>query len=264
MNLILSKAVKPPSIVAGSRIIPQWNFSGYTGDTLKPEQTREDNGMNTGASAGSSRAVIVTGGSIGPWALDEFRSGDYLIGADSGADFLIRNGYVPDLALGDFDSVTPERMSAIAAASKEMLAVDAVEKDWTDTELALREAMKRGYAQVRILGGLGTRFDHSLANVHLLRQAVTQEVEVVIVDEHNEIRLCTGECRIKADHRYPYVSLLPLTTVVTGVTLKGFRYPLTDAVLTLGWSLGVSNVLEEPSGIISIADGQILVIRSRD
>ncbi|WP_123040637.1 thiamine diphosphokinase [Cohnella candidum] len=210
------------------------------------------------------RAVIVTGGRLGDWALDELREGDYLIGADSGAEFLVSRGLVPDLALGDFDSVPPERLPAIREAARECLAVDAVDKDWTDTELALREAQDRGYADIRILGGLGTRFDHSLANVHLLRQALARGGQALLVDEHNEIRLCTGECRIEADPRYPYVSLLPLTETVTGVTLTGFRYPLTEAVLTLGWSLGVSNVLEADIGNVTIRGGQVLIIRSRD
>jgi thiamine pyrophosphokinase len=220
--------------------------------------------MNQTEYGSGRRAVIVTGGRLGAWVLDEIRSGDYLIGADSGADFLVRNGYNPDLALGDFDSVPPDRLPSISDASKEMLAVDAVDKDWTDTELALREAVNRGYSNIRILGGLGTRFDHSLANVHLLRQAFDQGCEAVLVDEYNEIRLCTGECRLETDSRYPNVSLLPLTTVVTGVTLTGFRYPLTNAVLTLGWSIGVSNVLEAMSGMITLSEGQVLVIRSRD
>jgi thiamine pyrophosphokinase len=210
------------------------------------------------------RAVIYTGGRLGEWALRYMQPGDYVIGADSGALFLIDHGYEPDLALGDFDSVPAEALPVIAEKAREMLAVDAIHKDWTDTELALREAISREYSEILILGGLGTRFDHSLANVHLLLQAHTSNCEALLIDEHNEIRLCSGESRIEADEQYPYVSLLPLTMVVTGVTLEGFRYPLTDAVLTLGWSLGVSNVLDAPEGRISVTAGQILVIRSRD
>lgn len=220
--------------------------------------------MKTPILSGKRRAAIVTGGRLGDWSLDLISPDDYLIGADSGADFLIRAGFTPDLAVGDFDSVAPDRMEAIARESRELMAVDAVDKDWTDTELALREAANRGYADIRIIGGLGSRFDHSLANVHLLRQAYAQQAEAHLVDEHNEIRLCTGFCRLQADSRYPYVSLLPLTTVVTGVTLAGFRYPLHEAVLTLGWSIGVSNEMSGAEGTVTIKDGQLLVIRSRD
>lgn len=212
----------------------------------------------------SRRAVIVTGGALGDWALERITPGDYLIGADSGADFLVRNGYAPDLALGDFDSVAPDRLREIERTAIETLSVDPVDKDWTDTELALREALSRGFSDILIAGGLGTRFDHSLANVHLLRQTRAGNGDAQLIDEHNEIRLCTGICRIKADSRFPYVSLLPLTAEVTGVTLTGFRYPLHDATLKLGWSIGVSNVLEEATGTVSLSDGELLIIRSRD
>jgi len=220
--------------------------------------------MDQSPTGAGRRALIVTGGRLGDWVLDEIETADYIIGADSGADFLVRRGIVPDLALGDFDSVAPERLPLIRETARSFQSVDAVDKDWTDTELALREAVGRGYAEVRIAGGLGTRFDHSLANVHLLRQARLTGSEACLVDEHNEIRLCAGRSALKSDDRFPYVSLLPLTTVVTGVTLTGFRYPLTDATLRLGWSIGVSNVLDAPLGTVTIAEGEVLIIRSRD
>jgi len=219
--------------------------------------------MSTSTSA-YTRAVIYTGGRLGPWALEGLSSGDFLIGADRGAEFLVRHGRSPHLALGDFDSVSDAEMSRISANAKQLLSCDAIDKDWTDTELALREAVSRGFKEIVLFGALGTRFDHSLGNVHLLRQAHEQGCELTIVDEHNDIRLCSGQLRLAANPRFPYVSLLPLTPEVAGITLQGFRYPLTDAVLKLGWSLGISNVLESSEGTISIGDGLLLVIRSRD
>ncbi|TFE24885.1 thiamine diphosphokinase [Cohnella luojiensis] len=212
----------------------------------------------------NTRALIFTGGNLGQWALDQLSSQDYVIGADRGAEFLIHNGKVPHLALGDFDSVTSDQMKRIAAEAVEFLTCDAIDKDWTDTELALREAIGRGYKEIMIMGALGTRFDHVLGNVHLLRQAREQGSTLTLIDENNEIRLCTEILRLKANSRFPYTSLLPLTLEVKGVTLQGFRYPLHDATLKLGWSLGISNVLDAPEGTISIADGMLLVIRSRD
>lgn len=214
--------------------------------------------------ARDSRAIIFSGGNLGPWALDFIDSTDYLIGADAGAAFLLTHGYKPHLSLGDFDSVDPRVMNRITFESDECLAYDAVDKDWTDTELALREAMNRGYTDILIIGALGTRFDHSLANVHLLRQAADRGCDALLIDERNEIRLCVSQCRLTADERYDYVSLLPLTDQVAGITLHGFRYPLTNATLTIGQSLGISNVLEETEGSISLTEGMLLVIRSRD
>jgi len=215
-------------------------------------------------SCAQARAVIVSGGHLGDWALEHIRPDDFVIGADSGADFLMQKGLRIDLAIGDFDSVPAGRLQTILAAAGEWQTVDPVDKDWTDTELALREAIRRGFRRLLLLGGLGTRFDHSLANVQLLHQALIHQCEAILVDEHNEIRLCAGACRLQADARYPYVSLLPLTPRVVGINLTGFRYPLTDAELVMGQSLGISNVLEAEFGEILVREGMLLVIRSRD
>ncbi|WP_239614404.1 thiamine diphosphokinase [Cohnella mopanensis] len=212
-----------------------------------------------------TRAFIYTGGRLGPWALAQLPADDaYLIGADRGADFLIHNGYTPHLALGDFDSVTSDQMNLIRENAIELLTCDAIDKDWSDTELALREAIARGYTNITLLGALGTRFDHGLGNVHLLRVANELGCSLTVLDEHNEIRLCDGRLKLASNSAFPYTSLLPLTLEVTGITLEGFRYPLHQATLRLGTSLGISNVLDAPAGTITIEDGLLLVIRSRD
>ena len=211
-----------------------------------------------------ARAYIFTGGRLGSWALTSMGSEHYLIGADRGAYFLAEHGYSPDLALGDFDSVTPEQMRVIETAAHELSAYDAVDKDWTDTELAVREAIDRGFKDIVLFGALGTRFDHSLSNIQLLNLAHEQGCALKLIDEHNEISLCSDTMLLDADERYPYVSLLPLTQVVTGITLHGFRYPLSDATVKSGQSIGISNVLVEATGTIIIGTGLLLVIRSRD
>lgn len=210
------------------------------------------------------RALIVTGGNVGAWTLALLPAYSYIIGADRGAEFIARGGGRMQLALGDFDSIGEGQLDAVRSAADETIVYDAVDKDWTDTELAFREAAGRGFADIDIAGALGTRFDHSLANVHLLKQAQELGCSLRLIDEHNLISLCAGTMRLSADPRYSNVSLLPLTERVTGITLQGFRYPLHDATIKLGQSIGVSNVLDAPTGTITIASGLVLVIRSRD
>ncbi|TDF97162.1 thiamine diphosphokinase [Paenibacillus piri] len=213
----------------------------------------------------SSRIVIFSGGRLGVWALRMLKPEDFLIGADAGALFLIRQGLSPDVALGDFDSVTSAEAAAIKAASKQYIDCDPVMKDWTDTEMAFQYALDRRPSEIVMCGVLGTRWDHSLANLHLLRKGVEAGVRCTIVDEHNEIAAIDGWApwRLKRG-RYPHVSLLPLSLEVTGITLEGFQYPLKDAALSLGQSLGISNVLLEPEGTITISGGLLLVIQSGD
>ncbi|UUZ82929.1 thiamine diphosphokinase [Paenibacillus sp. P26] len=125
------------------------------------------------------------------------------------------------------------------------MSCDPVWKDLTDTEMAMTWAMEQGAQDLVLVGVLGDRLDHSLANVHLLRKALEAGVRRRIVDAQNEVQLMNGQhpLVLHPDHRYTQVSLLPLSLEVTGINLSGFLYPLNEATLTIGQSLGISNVL---------------------
>jgi thiamine pyrophosphokinase len=209
------------------------------------------------------RIVIVTGGTLGSWVKQELRQDDLLVGSDKGAYFLLENGFTPDLAVGDFDSVTAEELTYIRSASKLFLPCDPVDKDYTDTELAFNWALQQQPAEIVLLGALGTRFDHSLANVHLLRKGLETGTRCKIVDDHNEIILLNQTTAIYKGS-YTHISLLPLSIEVTGITLTGFQYPLQSATLRIGQSLGISNILLQEKGLIEIDSGYLLVIQSKD
>lgn len=209
------------------------------------------------------RAVIFSGGTLGPWALSEILEEDLLIGVDRGALFLIQNGLGPHISLGDFDSTTPEEVELIRQGSEQFQDWDPVDKDWTDTELALNWALQQNPREILIIGALGTRFDHTLANVHLLVKAHRHNIQCSIIDKHNKITLIETYGQIQRN-RYTYVSLLPLSTKATGVTLEGFQYPLHNATFSLGETIGVSNVLIADTGHIHVATGQLLCIQSID
>ena len=210
-----------------------------------------------------TRIVIVTGGRLGDWALPLIDPDDYIIGADAGALFLVRHGIRPDIALGDFDSVTAEEFEWIRRNSGETHEYDPVDKDYTDTELAWRLAVAKRPREIMMVGALGTRFDHTLANVHLLRFAAREGVPAFLADEHNRIRLASGELRL-TNGGFAYISLLPLTETVTGITLTGFQYPLHEATIEIGQSIGISNKLLGEEGKIGLREGLLLVIESRD
>ena len=212
-----------------------------------------------------SRVLIFTGGRLTDWSVSHIRSDDYLIGADRGAAFLINLGFRPNMAIGDFDSVTSEQRAHIRSHSDTFEECDPILKDYTDTELAFQLALDRSPDEIILFGALGTRVDHSLANIHLLLRAAEQGIRCRIIDECNELQATTGELQItNQDGAYTYVSLLPLTIEVTGIHLEGFRYPLYNATLTIGQSLGISNELIGTSGTIRIRSGALLVIQSKD
>lgn len=214
------------------------------------------------------RYVICSGGQLGDWVLAELREDDVLVGADRGALFLVDRGLRPEMALGDFDSVNAEELERIRAGSRQFEACDPIQKDWTDTEMALRWVLSqydRKPAEVLLLGVLGSRWDHSLANIHLLRTLLEAGVRGRIADETNELCLVDSSAPLTiARTRHTRVSLLPLSLEVTGITLSGFQYPLNEATLTIGQSLGISNVLLEETGTVRVRDGLLLVIQSMD
>lgn len=211
----------------------------------------------------SKRVVIFAGGELSPDYFDLLDEDDFIIGADQGALFLISHGYTPDIAVGDFDSVSPEALQDIENVSKKTITCDAVNKDLTDSEMALDIAIDQHPDSILLLGVTGTRIDHSLASIQMMTRALQRQINCYVMDTHNYITL-TGSQAVINDLGYTYVSLLPLTPEVSGITLEGFQYPLTDATLKLGQSLGVSNKLISSSGTVSIRSGLLLIIQSKD
>jgi thiamine pyrophosphokinase len=210
------------------------------------------------------RIIIYTGGTLGAWALEDLRPDDVYIGADRGALFLVQQGLTPTIALGDFDSINNVELELIRQNSRELLACDPVMKDLTDTEMAFTWALNQKPEEIIIYGALGTRLDHSLANIHLLRKALKLLIKCTIIDAHNRIHLTDHYLQLEKSAHFSHVSLLPLTLEVKGITLEGFQYPLQDATLEIGQSLGISNILTAPCGHIHLSQGLLLVIESKD
>ena len=210
------------------------------------------------------KALIVTGG-LAPSRelLDQVigQGVDLIIAADSGASVLLKEDIPFDLALGDFDSLKPELFEGIKK-DREVITYK-VNKDFTDTEAALHEAVNRGAEEVIILGGTGTRLDHLLANVGLLLQGLKMGVKVSLLDNHNEAFLIDGPCSV-APRAGWYLSFLPLGGNVSNFTLTGVKYPLKAHELTLGSTLTVSNEFTDEVVRIDFQEGLVLVVISRD
>lgn len=212
------------------------------------------------------RILLFSGGALGPWALDEIKADDVLVGADRGALFLVEHGFRPDMAIGDFDSVSLEELQRIQQASKHVVACDPVMKDVTDTDMAFDWSIRQEPSELLMLGVVGTRLDHTLSNIQLLKKAADSGVSCRIADAANQIQLVRGPAdrQLIRRSRFTHVSLIPLSMEVTGITLDGFRYPLRQAALALGQSLGLSNVLIQDVGMISVAEGLLLIVESMD
>ena len=115
------------------------------------------------------------------------------------------------------------------------------------------------------MGALGRRMDHALANIHILKDALEANIPCQMIDEHNRIYLINKEMALEKDKVYgKYVSLIPLTSTVEGLTLAGFKYPLHDYTLPIGTSLGISNEIVTDTAHIEMKNGILIVIESRD
>ncbi len=214
------------------------------------------------------RILIISGGRIEDAFADAYIQNyrpQYLIAADGGMDYCRRSNRIPDCIVGDFDSVKPETLEYFQTFPQIIWKQFQPEKDETDTELAMRTAFEHGADELHILGATGSRLDHVLANIQLLYQALIRDIPTYLVDANNRIALVDGERTIKKNEQYgKYVSILPLTTTAEGVTLKGFAYPLTKAVLYSSNSLGVSNEIVDEEAKIELEKGIAIVIESKD
>ncbi len=182
-----------------------------------------------------------------------------VIGVDRGALHLQAAGIAPTLIIGDMDSLDEENVRRYEAQGCRFIRYPR-EKDETDTELALGEAFKMTPAEVWIWGAMGFRIDHTLANLSLLVRGGEQGVEVKLIDEWCEVLLVTGRMVLDGEVGQT-VSLLPFAGDVSGVTLSGFEYPLTRAVLTVGRPRGISNRLTARRGIIEVETGCLIAVR---
>lgn len=209
------------------------------------------------------RCVLVSNGNSSLSTLkNNINPSDYLVGVDRGAITLLINHYSLDSAIGDFDSVSQEELVLIKRKTKKIITFKS-EKDYTDTELALQEVIKRGYKDIKILGGIGTRIDHTLANILLLEKYQKAGRIIKIIDEDNEIEIVIKKKIITKNPNLPNISLISLTDSSL-ISLIGFKYPLKNKKVKRGETLCISNELVSKEAKVVVKTGKVLIIKSKD
>ncbi len=212
--------------------------------------------------------LIITGGKLDLAFAGAFCKGqpfDKKIAVDGGLAAFQALNLVPDMAVGDFDTASREVLDKFHAIPYIVWDVHDPEKNETDTELALRRAMACGCTKITILGATGGRFDHLLSNVYLLYNCLQQGVEACILDPQNKIYLIEEEHTFTRREQWgKYISFLPFSGEIKGITLDGFRYPLTDYDLDAASSRCISNELSEETGRIQMEEGVAICVESRD
>lgn len=221
---------------------------------------------NNESKDGYNKILIVTGGSVSEDLLSRhIHSGEYqyIIGVDKGLEALRALDVSPDLAVGDFDSADAG-IRAMYENSSNAIVLNP-EKDYTDTHVAVTSAMELKPEAITLIGATGSRIDHVLGNLALLKLCLLRGVKLVIEDEHNRIYMTDGKACIRKNDAYgKYVSLIPFSDKVTDINLKGFKYDLENADFVKEETLGVSNEIREEEGHISIGDGYLIILETKD
>lgn len=208
-----------------------------------------------------NRAVIITSYIEGKIDIKKFiNSEDYVICTDGGYNIAAENNIRPDMLLGDFDSIKGEIPSGIEIKRF------APEKDYTDLELAIRTAYESGFTHILILGGMGGRLDHTVANLQLLSCYSASLESIVMMDGNNKCFVLNSSKEsniVLKKEKDSYFSVFSLSEKTLGVSISDAKYELHDHTLTRTFPLGVSNEFTEKNTVISIKDGTLLVVVSK-
>ncbi len=185
---------------------------------------------------------------------------DFFIFCDGGLAHAENLGVNPSLIIGDFDSYPREKAAADNRDNVEMMVLPC-EKDDTDTVFAVKEGIKRGFSEFLLLGAVGQRLDHSLANVSVLLMLNGAGKRGLILDDYSEIRL-VGRETAYIDEKFSYFSLLNITGKAEGITIRNAKYPLENARISCDYQYGISNeVLAGERAEVSVAEGELLLIK---
>lgn len=180
--------------------------------------------------------------------------GAFIIAADAGVGKLNKAGIVPNLIIGDFDSYG-ERPNG------ENVRVFPVEKDDTDTMLALKEAIKRGFDTVYISGGIGGELDHTVANLQALLYARKNGVSAFLADGIQTATVIDSASPLFFDEDMRgRCSVFAFGGDAHGVDIKGLKYEAEDVTLSPSFPLGVSNAFNGKNASVSVKNGYLLVI----
>ncbi len=222
------------------------------------------------------KILVITGGRIDndfAFRYLEGKTYDEVIAVDGGLAFADAAAVKITQLVGDFDTIDSEILERYIHRTDLTVHRYIPEKDYTDTDIAVKLAIRlfeekaagEDEKKLEIIGGTGSRMDHVMANMQMLKNTMSHGVDAALIDATNKIRMITGEHILsRAESFGRYVSLVPITETVSGITLKGFKYPLENANTHFGESLCISNELTTEEGYIHIEKGLMYLIESKD
>lgn len=213
------------------------------------------------------KICLVAGSSVAESLVAEIKTADKLVGIDGGTTFLLTHGFVPEVAVGDFDSVSATQKQNFASQIAEIITLPA-EKDDTDTQIALLWAVTRyPEAEFVLLGATGGRVDHFLANLFLPFEArfapFTRQLR--LLDEQNAISFYRpGHYAVEKIAGFKYVAFTPLSATKS-LTISNAKYTLAPTDIPTPFSYASNEFLADGTPIqFEFATGLVAVIQSAD
>lgn len=210
------------------------------------------------------KAIIVSGGKAPSkqLLLNEIKNSNLIIGADKGCEVLYNYNISPNYILGDFDSADKDIIKAMEVSGCKKIKYKK-EKDFTDTEIAFNLAVEKGAKEIVLLGGTGTRYDHSLSNLGLMLKALKMSIILKIIDDNNIIFL-TDKSMILKGNKGDTISFHAYCECVKKLNICGSKYDLINYDLYLGDGLTTSNEFIGNDIKITFDSGILMVLYTKD
>lgn len=182
---------------------------------------------------------------------------DFVIAADGGYNYTLKEGIIPDIILGDFDSLKDIPKGANVLTYPK-------EKDETDTLIAIREGLEKGCTQFHIYGGTGGRFDHTIANIQCVAMLSKKQIKAYLYGEKYVLTAITNSKIEFSEDEQGYISVFSFSEKALGVNEEGLKYSLKDATIMNDDPVGVSNEFCGKQSKISVKEGTLIIVKSLD
>lgn len=206
------------------------------------------------------KAVIIAHGYFAVNSLKkEISDADIIICSDGGSIYAKEMSIVPDIIIGDMDSISKETLDYYKSNGTKCVTYPK-DKDYTDTEICIDYAIEQGADTIAIVSGIGSRIDHSLINIGLLNKIINNKKFGYIATDDAYIYLCNNRIKLNGEIG-DTLSLIPLTLTVEGITTFGLKYPLKNGMIKIGQSIGVSNEFVNRVAEVEVKSGILIVIK---
>lgn len=210
------------------------------------------------------KALIISNGDINDYKFYKnfIEDYDFIICADGGTNHAYKMGIIPTIIIGDLDSIENDVLEFYKKKNVKIQKFP-TSKDETDTQLAMLKAIEMKADDITFIGAIGSRFDHSFANIALLHYLLKRDLKGKIINEKNEIYLIDKNIEISGNVG-DLISLIPYMGDVKGIYTKGLYFSLSGEDMSAEMPYGVSNYYTEKTAYINISSGLLLVIKVRE